>query len=286
MQMKMTYLPAEHKDLSPGTSVAADAFDPNAGVITTELNSKLYNEHLNEMAEQGYQLLSVQPVHRVEYTHIQNVSVIGGFYFFWQKSTALAFPMGSEFPGFPAAKTPDQTIPEVAAPVQKIAAKSSPTNVAVPINAHERHELSDNETNVSSFKNADSESSSHRESNKFAEHNEPAQESEQDSNVDSRVSTIKKLLQEKSSKKGNKLNPQSIEIPPEANTQLLKNIEDLHNLGRTATSRKDKNPGRPKNPDTDSKPHLNSESDEHLDLDLDLDFDFDDIDKTPSDPHI
>lgn len=278
MQMRMTYLPAEHKDLSPGSSVASDAFDPNAGVITTELNSNLYNEHLNEMAEQGYQLLSVQPVHRVEYTHIQNVSVIGGFYFFWQKSSALAFPMSPEFLGFPATKTANHTQQKVETPVQKIATKDSSVTIgaAAPIQANEPQKATIDKT--------DSESTGHRASNKPIEHNEQTQTREQDANVDSRVSTIKKLLQEKSSKKGNKLNPQSIEIPPEANTQLLKNIEDLHNLGRTATSRKDKNPGIPRNPDTDSKPNqrsktkpeskpdIDSDSDEHLDLDLDFDF--------------
>ena len=255
MQMRMTYLPTEHTDQAPGSSVSADAFDPNAGVIITELNSHLYNKHLNDMVAQGWQLISVQPVHRIEYTHIQNVSVIGGFYFFWQTAAAasesLAFPMTSlSFPGLPVtnpAKAPHTSR-------QKVTVSPSKKQSVTPIN---------NDDITTAEKNDLPEKGSNEIDNKEREEEQ-------------RISSIKQLLQDNKkaasvteSKPGSR--KADVVIPPEANTQLRRNIEDLHNI------RSVKTPPTQEQKSIDDLACMGNSSDPDDDLDLDLDLDFDDL---------
>ncbi len=256
MQMKMTYLPVEHQDLPPGSS--AEAFDPNAGVITTELNTALYNKHLNEMGAEGWQLLSVQAVHKVEYTHIQNVSVIGGFYFFWQKSAtnteSLAFPMTS--PSFPGIQ---------AAPVN---------NFASSVNSKQLQDL----TTKPIIRPTGTNISNENINPKPTESNESVQEPASKPKLETRVSTIKKLLEEKSSKNPH-ASKNAVEIPPEANTQLLRNIEDIHNLKHASkvvgSSKKPSPELKPKVENSAKEPDTTHTTDAELDADFDLDFDLD-----------
>ncbi|VAW76168.1 hypothetical protein MNBD_GAMMA12-1837 [hydrothermal vent metagenome] len=273
MQMIMTYLAAEHKDLPPGSSNTADTFSPDAGVITTELNSDLYNKHLNEMGDQGWQLLSVQPIHKVEYTHIQNISVIGGFYFFWQKpadnGNALAFPMTS--PSFPGAQPVQANNFQAAVKGDKT--PGAPKNIAI--------------------KSQISVETSNKTKPESTQNNSEAQVSAKPIKTENRVSSIKKLLVEKSSKNHHK--PQkSIDIPTDANTQLLRDIEDIHNLrsANNATAAKQSSPPLPHSKQNSnenvakstSKKQINKAIDEDLgvdaDFDLDFDLDFDDVENT------
>ncbi len=270
MQMIMTYLAAEHTDLPPGSSSTADTFSPDAGVITTELNTDLYNKHLNDMGDQGWQLLSVQPMHKVEYTHIQNISVIGGFYFFWQKladnGNSLAFPMAS--PSFPGAQPVQAN--NFQPPAKGNKTPTAPKNIALKPQIN-------TETN-------------NKTKPEPPESNNDVQAPAEPVKTKNRVSSIKKLLEEKTSK--NHHNQQkAIEIPTDANTQLLRDIEDIHNL-RSANKSAAKHSSTPllnntqknnesvKNSTNDKQVKKPIDEDLGTDFDLDFDLDFDDVEQT------
>jgi len=85
MQMRMTYLPVNYKDEAPGSIISQNLFDPEARVKSFDVDTQFYDQHLNDMGEQGWNLVSIQPLPRVEYTETQNISLVGGFYLFWQK---------------------------------------------------------------------------------------------------------------------------------------------------------------------------------------------------------
>ncbi len=85
MQMRVTYLPVNYKTETNNTLASEKLFDPKAQLKSHDVDIPLYDQHLNEMGAEDWELISVQPLPNVEYTKKRDITITGGFYFFWQR---------------------------------------------------------------------------------------------------------------------------------------------------------------------------------------------------------
>lgn len=83
--MRVTYLPVNYKTESHSSLASENLFDPKAQLKSHDVDIPLYDQHLNEMGAEDWELISVQPLPNVEYTKKRDITVTGGFYFFWQR---------------------------------------------------------------------------------------------------------------------------------------------------------------------------------------------------------